>query len=122
MAWASASGSCFGTTATSSPKISRSSTPPGLSVETTGVPQASASRATVGVASRTDDSTNRSAPPCSDRDLVVGDEAEEPHGVAEAELRGLGLERRLLLAGAGDEQGRVGPLARAPRAIARSSV
>src|SRR5207244_4385786 len=47
---ASASGSRIGTTTRSSPKRPASSFPPGLSVETTGVPLASASRATEGAA------------------------------------------------------------------------
>ena len=51
----------FGTTVTSYPKISLSSTPPGLSDVMTGVPDASASSATVGQASSSDGSTNASA-------------------------------------------------------------
>ena len=61
MAPASAAALSRGTTCRSSPKISCSSHPPGLSELTTGVPQASASTATVGQASRSDGSTNTSA-------------------------------------------------------------
>ena len=61
MARASARGFSFGTTLTSYPKISLSSTPPGLSAVMTGVPDASASSATVGHASSSDGSTNASA-------------------------------------------------------------
>jgi hypothetical protein len=49
------------------------------------------------------------------RDLRVRREAEEAHRAVQAEARGLRLERRLLLAGAGDQQARVGSLARHER-------
>jgi len=50
-----------GTIDTSGPNSPFSSSPPGLSLDNTGVPHASASTATVGSASSSDGSTNRSA-------------------------------------------------------------
>ena len=61
IAAASAPASSRGTIRTSSPNTPFSSTPPGLSDEITGVPDASASTATVGSASSSEGSTNRSA-------------------------------------------------------------
>ena len=99
-------GSCRGTTATSSPKISRSSSPPGLSVETT---RRAAGQRLQGHGGRglqhgrEHEQVGRR--PAARATSVVGHEPQEAHGARRGpSARRLRLERRLLLAGARDEQ------------------
>ena len=96
---------------------------PGCRWRPRGVPQASASRATVGVASSTDESTKRSAAPCSARHLLVGHEAQEAHGARRGRApRACALSGGSTSPAARDEQHGVRALARARRAMASSSV
>ena len=74
-----------GTTVMSSGKMAPSSTPPGWSAEMTGVPEASASTATVGSASSRDGRTNTSARRHVPRHLIVRNEPGHRHLVIEPE-------------------------------------
>jgi hypothetical protein len=81
-----------------------------LSVETTGVPQASASRATVGWP-RGRRRARTVGPALQRGHFVVGDEAQEAHGLAQAERGRLRLERAFHLARARHEEHGVRALA-----------
>ena len=85
--------------------------PPGLSDETTGVPHASASTATVGSASSSDGRTKRSAARAVARDRALSTQAGEGHVPFDAADRAAACSSGKQRARAADDELRVGELA-----------
>ena len=108
MARASAPASSFGTTCTSEPKISASSSPPGLSVDTHERAAGQRLQGHRGRGLEDGREHEQVGRALQGRDLLVGHQPQEAHGRAEPQRVRLGLERMLHLSRPGHEQDGVG--------------